>query len=384
MRIAFISRCARTLLVFRSSLIQRAQAAGVDVVAVGSCGDGFETRLHAAGIPFVSAPISFGSSSPLADIRLVFSLTRLFKRWRPDVVHSFTIKPAIFATLAAAIAHVPVRVVTITGLGYAFTSASNVLRRVVEFLYRVALRRAHVVFFQNPLDRDLFVERGIVAPEKAELVAGSGVDILRFNPVPLPSASGRTPTFLMIGRLLRDKGVLEYRASAALVRAKFPEARCLLLGGEDPRNPSALTMLELASLRGSKDVELLEEVDDVRPVIAQSDVVVLPSYREGLPRSLLEGGAMGRALIATDVPGCKEAVLEGKTGFLVRLADSNSLAEAMLRFCREPALVAALGSSARADIVTRFDEQHVIDNTLATYRRLFEANGKAGTKPAAD
>jgi glycosyltransferase involved in cell wall biosynthesis len=143
-------------------------------------------------------------------------------------------------------------------------------------------------------------------------------------------------------------------------------------------------MLELASLRGSKDVELLEEVDDVRPVIAQSDVVVLPSYREGLPRSLLEGGAMGRALIATDVPGCKEAVLEGKTGFLVRLADSNSLAEAMLRFCREPALVAALGSSARADIVTRFDEQHVIDNTLATYRRLFEANGKAGTKPAAD
>lgn len=384
MRIAFISRCSRTLFVFRRSLIQRAQACGDDVLTIGAGGDGFEVRLKAADIPFVPAPISFGSSSPVADIRLVATLTWLFKRWRPDVVHAFTIKPAIFATLAAAIAQVPVRVVTITGLGYAFTSAGGVLRRAVEFLYRVALRRAHVVFFQNPIDRDLFVDRGLIAPEKTQLVAGSGVDVRSFAPMQLPSASGTTPNFLMIGRLLRDKGVLEYQAAAQMVRAKFPEARCMLLGGEDARNPSALTPEELASLRGSKDVELLNEADDVRPVIAQADVVVLPSYREGLPRSLLEGGAMGRALITTDVPGCKEVVRQGKTGFLVRLADASSLAEAMLRLCEDTALVAALGASARADIVTRFDEQHVIDNTLATYRRLFELHGKSGTKPASD
>jgi glycosyltransferase involved in cell wall biosynthesis len=383
MRISIVSRCTRTLYVFRRSLILAIAASGAEVMAIGKWGDGFDTKLNAERIEVVDAPISFNSASPLADVRLVKFLVRLFREWRPDVVHAFTIKPAIFATLAASMANVPVRVVTITGLGYAFTSAGGPLRRIVEFLYRLALRRAHVVFFQNPVDRDLFVERGLVSPEKTQLIAGSGVDVRRFAPVPLPGASNTSPTFLMIGRLLRDKGVLEYQSAASILRTKFPGARCLLLGGEDPRNPSALTPAELANLRSSKDIELVDEVDDVRPVIARADVLVLPSYREGLPRSLLEGGAMGRPLIASDVPGCKEVVRNGKTGFLVRIADPDSLAAAMLRFCEEADIIATMGSSARDDIVTRFDEQVVIDNTLATYRRLFESNAKAGSKPAA-
>jgi len=375
MRIVIVSRCARTLYVFRRSLIERAMNAGSDVAAIGASGDGFEDRLRAAKIHFESAPISFSGLAPFADMGLLANLTRRFRRERPDVVHSFTIKPAIFATLAAALAGVPVRVVTITGLGYAFTSASGPLRRIVEFLYRIALRRAHVIFFQNPLDRALFVERGLVRAENAELVAGSGVDLGKFVPVALPSAGGAVPTFLMIGRLLRDKGVLEYQAAASIVRAKFPGARCLLLGGEDARNPSRLTATELASLRNSPDVELLDETDDVRPVIARADVMVLPSYREGLPRSLLEGAAMGRALIATDVPGCMDVVRHGKNGFLVRIADADSLAQTMIGFCEDHALIAACAAAAIVDVNERFDEQRVIDNTLLTYQRLLELNG---------
>ena len=383
MRVAVVSRCARTLYVFRRGLILGAIAEGAEVTAIGADGDGFDRNLREAQIHFEPAPIRFSGLTPLSDLRLIFDLAQRFRRGRVDVCHAFTIKPAIFATLAARMAQVPVRVVTITGLGYAFTSATGVLRRLVEWLYRCALGQAHIVFFQNPEDRRLFVERGLVSEGKTELVPGSGVDARRFVPVPLPCASGGAPVFLMIARLLRDKGVLEYCAAARQLRRHCPGARCLLLGGEDPRNPSRLTPQELAQLKASPEIELLGEVDDVRPIISRADVVVLPSYREGLPRSLLEGGAMGRALIATDVPGCSEVVQHERNGLIVPRADAESFARAMVRLCENPSLIASYGSTARTDIETRFDEQKVIDNTLATYRRLFQENAKGRSETAA-
>jgi glycosyltransferase involved in cell wall biosynthesis len=376
MRVSVLSRCSRTLFTFRRGLIRAALGAGHEVTALGAGGDGYDRKLAEEGIDFRHLPIEFRSLSPWADLKLTATLYRYFRRTRPDVCHAFTIKPAIFGTLAAALARVPVRVVTITGLGYAFTSAGGLLRAGVEFLYRVALARAHVVFFQNPTDRQLFIERGLVADDRAQLVAGSGVDTKRFQVAPLPCASGAAPTFLMIGRLLRDKGVLEYLEAARLLRERIPGARCLLLGGEDARNPSRLAPEELTRLRASRDLELLAEVDDVRPVVARADVVVLPSYREGLPRSLLEGGAMGRALIATDVPGCRDVVRHEQNGLLVKRADAESLATAMIRLCENPFSISAMGVAARADIEARFDEQRVIDNTLATYQRLYAENAK--------
>jgi glycosyltransferase involved in cell wall biosynthesis len=317
------------------------------------------------------------------DLRLVVALRRMFRRQRTDVCHAFTIKPAIFATLAAFLARVPVRVVTITGLGYAFTSAGGLMRRIVETLYRIALRFAHVVFFQNKTDRELFIERGLVAREKTRLVAGSGVDTRRFTPASLPCLRGMPPTFLMIGRLLKDKGTLEFQEAAAIVRRQFPQARFLLLGGEDPRNPSRLLESELVSLRCSPNVQLLSEREDVRSVIAESDVVVLPSYREGLPRSLLEGAAMGRALIATDVPGCRDVVEPGVNGLLVARADAMSLAGAMLHLAHSPQAIEAMGARARTLVVERFDEQKVIDNTLATYRELLAIHARDAKSTAA-
>jgi len=361
---------------FRRALILAATRDGAQVTAVGAGGDGYDKKLEAEGIFFRDAPISFRSRSPFVDLTLVISLTRYFRATQTDVCHAFTIKPAIFATLSAALARVPVRVVTITGLGFAFTSAGGLLRRVVETLYRLALHYAHVVYFQNAEDRDLFITRKLVSAEKTRLVAGSGVDIRRFQPAALPSSAGQAPTFLMIGRLLRDKGIVEFQTAATLLRARFPAARCLLLGGEDPRNPSKLDAAEIAALRGTPGLIVLEECDDVRPVIAGADVLVLPSYREGLPRSLLEGAAMGRALIATDVPGCRDVVEHNKNGLLVARADAASLADAMLRLTKEPQLIATFGAAARKLVEDRFDEQKVIDNTLATYRKLLASNSR--------
>jgi glycosyltransferase involved in cell wall biosynthesis len=188
----------------------------------------------------------------------------------------------------------------------------------------------------------------------------------------------------MIARLLKDKGVLEYQAAAAELRARFPEARCLLLGGEDARNPSRLDSTELAALRSSPDITLLAECDDVRAIITEADVLVLPSYREGLPRSLLEGGAMGRALIATDVPGCRDVVERGMNGLLVEPRNAASLAGAMLQLAADPPMILTFGANARRIVVERFDEQIVIDNTLASYRELFQRHLRDAKSTAPD
>lgn len=366
-RIMVISRCARTLYIFRRSLIAEASKCGAEVVALGAGGDGFEEELAASGIRFEPIPIAVRSIDLLADLRLVMCLVRKFRRSKPDVVHCFTVKPAIFATLAAWFAGVPRRVVTITGLGHAFTTAGSLVRSAVTILYRVALSRAHVVFFQNRDDRDFFVGRGVVRASVARVIPGSGVDVERFAPCPLPCEASGAPRFLMIARLLREKGVREYIQAARRVKIEHPHATFTLLGGVDRRNPSSLSPEEIAALQTSADVAWVDDVADVRPFIAAADVVVLPSYREGLPRTLLEGAAMGRALVATDAPGCREVVVPGETGYLVRIGDPSSLAQAMARLCESPHEIGALGRRARRLVETCYDQRLVNQACLHSY-----------------
>lgn len=366
-RLHVVSRCARTLYNFRLSLLQEAARAKAVVRAVGDGGDGFDRRLLDRGVNFQHVPVSLRGVDPWADLSLLLALWRRFRHDRPQIVHSFTIKPAIFATLAATLAGVPIRIVTITGLGHAFTTAGPLVRNIVWLLYRIALARAHVVFFQNPDDRELFLRLRLVKPERARLIAGSGIDLDAFSPRELPILSSRGPRFLMIGRLLREKGVSEYMAAAGQIKERYPDASFALVGGADPRNPSALPESEIEQIRTSQAVHWLGEVLDVRPFIGEADVVVLPSYREGLPRSLLEGAAMGRALIATDVPGCRELIVEGETGFLARAADVPSLAAAMARFCENPASIPVMGRAAREFVSARYDLAQVNAATLAAY-----------------
>ncbi|WP_116812554.1 glycosyltransferase family 4 protein [Steroidobacter cummioxidans] len=359
-RIAVVSRCARTLFNFRRSLIGAAQRAGAEVTAFGSAGEGFEQRLQSQGMRFEHIPVSWRGLDPLADLMLLGTMARMFRRYRPHIVHCFTIKPAIFGTVAAWLAKVPLRVVTITGLGHAFTTAGPLVRGVVTRLYRFALARAHVVFFQNKDDRDLFVQLGLVSAGVARLIPGSGVDLERFAPVALPGGGRDSPRFLMIARLLREKGVREFIEAAAAVKQRYPGAAFTLLGGADSRNPSSLSAAEIAELRNSAAVQWVDEVLDVRQYIAAADVMVLPSYREGLPRTLLEGAAMGRALVATDAPGCREVVIPGETGYLVPVRDSAALAQAMQTLCECPDEIPALGRAARHMVEAIYD-QRVVD-----------------------
>lgn len=374
-RVVVLSRCARTLFNFRLSLIKALQREGSQVFCLGSGGDGFGERLRESNVDFKAIPVSFKGIDLLGDFWLLVRYFIEFRATRPAVVHAFTIKPAIFGTLGAWLARVPVRIVTITGLGYAFTTARPLVRNLVSALYRISLRRAHLVVFQNPDDLALFVTAGLVDSKKTRLVSGSGVDTQRFSITDLPCSAGRAPAFLMISRLLADKGINEYVAAANVVRRSYPDVAFKVLGGRDSRNPSSLSLDEVTRL-GDSGIEWIDEVLDVRPYLAAADVVVLPSYREGLPRVLLEAGAMGRAVIATDVPGCRQAVISGCTGILVPARDARALAEAMERLVLDRDLIARYGRAGREFVEQHFDEKQVIGETIASYELLLNVGGK--------
>jgi glycosyltransferase involved in cell wall biosynthesis len=344
------------------------QARGLQVIAMGGDGDGFESKLRECGVIFGLLPIDKRGLNPLADLRLLWELFRRMRRRQPALVHLFTIKPVIYGGIAARLTGIPV-VATVTGLGHAFTSGNVFLRRLVEFLYRVALKRAKIVFFQNSDDKELFIGRGLVRPEQARLTPGSGVDIQRFGFVE-SQAPASAPVFLMVARLIREKGVVEYLKAAGRLRQEHPHIRCLLVGAPDQRNPSALSASEIEQLVKVTGVEWQGATDDVRPWLSQADVVILPSYREGVPRSLLEAAAMGRALIATDAIGCREVVDPEVNGLLVPVRDVGALVSAMKRFVENPELIARFGAEGRKKVMREFDERHVIDLTLEAYRQV--------------
>lgn len=304
--------------------------------------------------------------NPLSDFRTVFSLFRLFRRERPDAVLAYTAKAVIWGGVAARLARVPASYAMITGLGYAFICGQSVKRRcisrVVSVLYRAGLSRTNSVFFQNLDDRKEFLSRKLLpASAKTVKINGSGVDLVQYSPMPLPDA----PIFLLIARLLRDKGVLEYCEAARRVRAKYPQARFLLAGGFD-QNPAAISKGELQVWQEQGSIEYLGKLADVREALAQCRVYVLPSYREGTPRTVLEAMSTGRAIITTDAPGCRETVQEAINGFMVPVRDVDALVRAMERFIQDPDLAVRLGKESRRLAEERFDIHGVNQVILET------------------
>lgn len=365
MRIVVMASFAKSLVILRRHLLAALAARGHEVIALAP-DDVPEVRAELAriGVGFRMIALERTGMNPWRDLRAVAGLVALLRELRPEVMLSYTAKPVIYGGLAARAARVPHVFALVTGLGYAFieqgTLRGRVVGALVRRLYRASLAGAEAVLFQNADDRELFRELGLIGAAKRTVITdGSGVDLAAFAVRPLPPQ----PVFLLIARMLRDKGVVELADAARIVKRAVPGARIQLLGPHDT-NPAALSRAELAAWEREGIVEYLGETADVRPMIEAASVVVLPSYREGLPRSVLEGMAMGRPIIATDVPGCRQTVEHGVTGYLVPVRDAQALAAAMLRLIEAPAAAAAMGAAARRLAETRFGVERVTATIL--------------------
>uniref|UniRef100_UPI0025E396F7 sugar transferase n=1 Tax=Deinococcus sp. TaxID=47478 RepID=UPI0025E396F7 len=302
------------------------------------------------------------------DGRDLLALRTRLHALQPDLVLAYTIKPVVYGLIAARAAGVKRRYALVTGLGYSFQGAGmrrRLLSALTAGLYRTALHGARRVIFQNPDDWALFVERKLVTVAQTALVNGSGVDLNQFAPVPLPEA----PVFLLIARLLRDKGISEYVEAARQVRARHPQARFQLVGPLDP-SPDSYTQADLDAWQAEGVIEYLGELRDVRPALAECRIYVLPSYREGTPRTVLEAMALGRPVITTDAPGCRETVTEGVNGFLVPVGDAGALADRMDALIGDPALAARMGAAGLALARQKYDVELVNRSMLVALELL--------------
>jgi glycosyltransferase involved in cell wall biosynthesis len=347
---------------FRSGLVKALVDHGYDVVAIAPKDD-YVPRLKSLGCTYVELPMDCNGTNPVRDLMLFFRYMALLRSIRPQAFLGYTIKPNVYGSLAAQTLRVPV-ITNIAGLGATFIKDSY-LTKIVRGLYKVALKRSHHVFFQNADDRDLFVRSGLARGEASSLLPGSGIDISRYPAEPSIALEERRFRFLFVGRMLRDKGVEELVNAMRILRHQGELAECQLLGFVDRANANAVSAEQISAWEKEGLVTYLGKTDDVRPYIAQADCVVLPSYREGVPRSLLEAAAMARPIIATDVVGCREAVDDGLNGFLCQVKDASDLAAKMAQMIAlTPDRRVAMGMAGRRKVETEFDEQIVIKRYL--------------------
>ncbi len=370
MKILISVNTAWNLVNFRAGLIRALVAQGHEVIAAAP-DDKYAPRLAELGCRFVPLPMHNGGTDPGRDAMLLWRFMRLFWRERPDVYLGYTVKPNVYGSLAARWLGIAV-INNIAGLGAVFIK-DGWLVRLVRGLYRVALARSAKVFFQNGDDRQLFIQGGLVRADVADLLPGSGIDLARFAARPLMALNGgaRKFRFLLIARMLWDKGVAEFVEAARLIHARWPQAECCLLGFVDVQNPAAVSAAQMDIWVRQGLVKYLGVSDDVRAEIATADCIVLPSYREGTPRTLLEAAAIGRPIITTDAVGCREVVEDGQNGYLCKLRDASDLADKMQQMLSLPlAQRQQMADYGRRKMVREFDEQIVIQKYLDAIQNI--------------
>lgn len=371
MKLLYVVNEARFFISHRLALGLAAIARGDDVCVITAPGTG-EEELAQYGLKHVSVPLSRSGFTLLQEVAAYRTLKQIYRRERPDLVHHVTIKPVIYGSLAARAASVPAVVNAVPGLGSVFSqrgAKAATLRILVNLLYRFAFFNANMrVIFQNSEDLGEFINHNIVRREQTILIRGSGVDIGAYQPCAEPTSP---PIFVLVARMLKEKGIIEFAQAAALVKRQHPTWRFLLAGDLDPGNPSALTQAQLIDLQDEYGVEWIGYHSDMPSLMAQSHVVCLPTYyREGLPKTLLEASAAQRAMIATDIAGCREVITPGVNGLLVPPRAVEPLAEAMLLLGTDADMRQRLARSARDKAEAVFSVDDVVDHTFRVYDEL--------------
>jgi glycosyltransferase involved in cell wall biosynthesis len=359
---------------FRLSLMRHWRQKGFKITAV-AMGEEEAATFSREKIAFLPIRLDRKGLNPLRDLFLIFKIIFIYLKNRPDLIFHFTVKPNVYGGIASTLLSLNF-VNNVTGLGSSFLK-HNFITKVVMFLYRIACRKAQAVVFQNTEDWRFFTANKIVTDQQAVLIPGSGVDTKFFSPEAFSPDQGKEFTsFIMISRLIVDKGVLEYVQAAKIVKKKYPHITFVLVGGSDSGNPSAIEEALLQTWIKEKIVHFTGNLDDVRKMLGQSDCSVLPSYREGLSRTLLESASMARPLIATDVAGCRELVIEGVTGFLCQPKSADDLAAKMTKMIElsYPERI-TMGQSARNLVIQKFSNEVVINEYDKLIQKILKSKG---------
>ncbi len=355
-----MTNTAWNILNFRSGLIKTLLAHNHQVIAIAPA-DEYIEDIEALGCQVIPIKqLSRKGTNPMSDLRLVHELYRIYSRENIDIALHYTIKPNIYGSLAARLSGTR-SICTVTGLGYSFMQKGWV-NRLVRSLYKRAFRRVEVVAFQNEDDRELFVKGGLVAPQKTLLIKGSGIRCHYFVPLPKTQEQDKM-VFLFVGRLLFDKGIREFLEAAKQLQSQ--KAEFWVLGTIDEGNPSCISPRLIHEVHEAGIVHYLGSSDDVREIMRNADIVVLPSYREGLPRVMLEALSMAKPVITTQAPGCRETVVDGVNGLMIPVADASALADAMLKMLSlTPDTLIEMGKAGRTMALEQFDETIIVGQYL--------------------
>jgi glycosyltransferase involved in cell wall biosynthesis len=353
---------------FRNALIQHLRASGHEIILLSPTGD-FQTKLKEQGFEVHSFPISRQGLNPVDEIKTWIRLRRLYRQIKPDIVHHFTIKPVIYGSLAAHSLRIPGKINSITGLGHVFIDASfltRLVRNIAIWLYRLSLRDTQVIF-ENPTDRDIFVQNKLLDLEQTHLIPGTGVDVEKFRPI---EKSRSVPLILFSGRLLVTKGLFEFMDAIQILKAKGVNARFAIAGAPDPGNPATISEKQLELWRQAGIVEVWGWQENMPATLAQADIFCLPSYREGVPNALLEACASGLPIVTTNAPGCRDVVENNVNGLLVPVRNAQKLAEALERLINNPELRLLLGKQGREIALNKFSTFHINQQILAVYHNV--------------
>ena len=359
MKFLLISPKNRTVYNFRGDLIQKISSCGYDVVVTGPDRTDVD-KITALGARFEEIPMNKTGTSVFGDLKYCFRLFQLMRKEKPDITLGYTVKPVVYGAIAAKFAGVKSINSMVTGGGYTFTARTakaKLLGIIVKTLYKIGFACSDCIIFQNPDDLEEFCQKRLTRKTKCQVVNGSGVNMERFQPMPIPEK----PVFFMLSRLLKSKGVLEYLKAAEIVKAEYPDAKFHLLGKFEYQMQDAIEEAVVKDYIDRGIIELFPETSDVRPYYEQCSAYVLPSYREGTPRTVLEAMAMGRPIITTDANGCRETVSVGRNGYLVPVGDAEALADAMKKLIQEPETMKSMAAESVLYCKEKFEVNNVND-----------------------